>query len=80
MMTQPCCRFCRCCCCCCCSSPPGAQFIECCDIVLTADLVAVCRHEPDISNTTNANDLYPNRVSTFADVSLVPCWTLCWCT
>jgi hypothetical protein len=31
--------------------------------VLTADLVPVCRHEPLISNTTNADDLFPTKVS-----------------
>jgi glycerophosphoryl diester phosphodiesterase len=41
----------------------GAQFIECCDIVLTADLVPICRHEPLISGTTNANEVFPDRVS-----------------
>jgi hypothetical protein len=63
-----------CCCCLCC--PPallGAQFIECCDIVLTADLVPVCRHEPVISNTTNADQLFPDRVSPAASQGVPRC-------
>ena len=32
----------------------GADFIE-CDVVLTKDLVPVCRHEPLLSDTTDAD-------------------------
>ncbi|KAL6756850.1 glycerophosphoryl diester phosphodiesterase family protein [Haematococcus lacustris] len=42
----------------------GADFIE-CDIVLTKDLVPVCRHEPWLSGTTNAMALFPDKVATY---------------
>lgn len=35
----------------------GADMIE-CDMVLTKDLQILCRHEPLLSGTTNADDYY----------------------
>ncbi|KAG2422623.1 hypothetical protein HXX76_010404 [Chlamydomonas incerta] len=43
----------------------GADFIECCDVVLTKDYVPICRHEPLLSNTTNADDVFPTRKKTY---------------
>lgn len=43
---------------CCCSQ--GAHFIE-CDVVLTRDCQPICRHEPDISQTTDALKKFPDR-------------------
>ena len=37
----------------------GADFIE-CDVVLTKDCHPICRHEPDISQTTDAIAKFPN--------------------
>lgn len=37
----------------------GADFIE-CDVVLTKDLVPVCRHEPLVSGTTDADIKFPS--------------------
>ncbi|KAK9806395.1 hypothetical protein WJX73_000879 [Symbiochloris irregularis] len=39
----------------------GADFIE-CDVVLTKDCKPICRHEPDISQTTDAMQKYPGRM------------------
>ncbi|KAG2435711.1 hypothetical protein HXX76_006909 [Chlamydomonas incerta] len=39
----------------------GADFIE-CDVVLTKDLVPVCRHEPLVSGTTDADAKFPNLI------------------
>lgn len=36
----------------------GADFIECCDVVVTKDLQLVCRHEPEINGTTDAWDKF----------------------
>lgn len=47
----------------CASIHAGADFIE-CDVVLTKDLVPVCRHEPWLAGTTDAKDKFPDRVST----------------
>ena len=33
------------------------------DCVLTKDGHLVMRHEPNLSNTTNASDLFPDRIS-----------------
>lgn len=38
----------------------GADFIE-CDVVLTKDCKPICRHEPDISQTTDAMLKFPYR-------------------
>ncbi|GLI69023.1 hypothetical protein VaNZ11_013562 [Volvox africanus] len=38
----------------------GADFIE-CDVVLTADLVPLCRHEPNLINSTDAVAKFPER-------------------
>lgn len=35
----------------------GADFIE-CDVVVTLDLQLICRHEPDLNDTTNAMELF----------------------
>jgi glycerophosphoryl diester phosphodiesterase len=35
----------------------GADFIE-CDVVVTKDLQLVCRHEPNLNDTTNAWQLF----------------------
>eukprot|EP00798_Chlamydomonas_sp_ICE-L_P022225 gene22225-29290_t len=42
----------------------GADFIE-CDVILTKDLKPVCRHEPNLSNTTNADVVFPNMIRTY---------------
>ncbi|PNH12368.1 Glycerophosphoryl diester phosphodiesterase, partial [Tetrabaena socialis] len=42
----------------------GAHFIE-CDVVLTKDLVPVCRHEPNLLNTTDAQHKFPDRMRTY---------------
>jgi glycerophosphoryl diester phosphodiesterase len=42
----------------------GADFFE-CDTVLTKDGVLVCRHEPNLSNTTNADSVFPDRIKTY---------------
>ncbi|KAG2435712.1 hypothetical protein HXX76_006910 [Chlamydomonas incerta] len=39
----------------------GADFIE-CDVVLTKDLVPVCRHEPLLSGTTDADAKFPSLI------------------
>lgn len=41
----------------------GADFIE-CDVVPTKDCKLICRHEPDLSATTNANKKFPKLVRT----------------
>jgi len=41
----------------------GADFIE-CDVVLTKDLVPICRHSPWLSNSTNADELFKDRITT----------------
>lgn len=41
----------------------GADFIE-CDVVLTKDFVPLCRHSPWLSNSTNADTVFPNRITT----------------
>eukprot|EP01023_Acetabularia_acetabulum_P045916 TRINITY_DN4682_c1_g1_i1.p1 TRINITY_DN4682_c1_g1~~TRINITY_DN4682_c1_g1_i1.p1 ORF type:complete len:543 (-),score=61.04 TRINITY_DN4682_c1_g1_i1:495-2123(-) len=41
----------------------GAHFIE-CDVVLTQDLVPICRHEPNIINTTDAALKFPQKITT----------------
>lgn len=38
----------------------GADFIE-CDVVLTKDCQPICRHEPDISHTTDALMKFPTQ-------------------
>ena len=45
--------------------PSGADFIECCDVVLTKDYVPICRHEPLLSNTTNADSVFPTKKRTY---------------
>ncbi|KAG2491260.1 hypothetical protein HYH03_010466 [Edaphochlamys debaryana] len=42
----------------------GADFIE-CDVVLTRDLVPVCRHEPLLSGTTDADQKFPDRIRSY---------------
>lgn len=42
----------------------GADFIE-CDIVLTKDCELICRHEPLVSGTTNADQVFPDRVRNY---------------
>ncbi|KXZ42399.1 hypothetical protein GPECTOR_152g54 [Gonium pectorale] len=42
----------------------GADFIE-CDVVLTKDLVPVCRHEPLVSATTDADAKFPEKNTTY---------------
>jgi glycerophosphoryl diester phosphodiesterase len=42
----------------------GADFIE-CDVLLTRDLAPICRHDPDLNVTTNAADLFPDRINTY---------------
>ena len=42
----------------------GADFIE-CDIALTNDCNLVCRHEPLLSGTTNADELFPERITSY---------------
>ncbi|KAK9787116.1 hypothetical protein WJX73_005239 [Symbiochloris irregularis] len=37
----------------------GAHFVE-CDVVLTKDCQAICRHEPDVSQTTDALHKFPH--------------------
>lgn len=44
----------------CTAPPPGADFIE-CDVVLTADLVPLCRHEPNLASSTDALAKFPDR-------------------
>jgi len=36
-----------------------------CDAVLTRDLHLICRHEPNINDTTNAWDLFPDKAATY---------------
>ncbi|GLC38973.1 hypothetical protein PLESTM_000801600, partial [Pleodorina starrii] len=42
----------------------GADFIE-CDVVLTADLVPLCRHEPNLVGSTDAATKFPDRWRTY---------------
>jgi len=42
----------------------GVDFIE-CDVVITKDLVLVCRHEPWLSTTTDAMSVYPESIKTY---------------
>ena len=42
----------------------GADIIE-CDVVLTKDLHGLCRHDVELSNTTNAQRLFSSRVATY---------------
>ncbi|KXZ56753.1 hypothetical protein GPECTOR_1g679 [Gonium pectorale] len=42
----------------------GADFIE-CDVVLTADLVPLCRHEPNLLGSTDAADKFPDRLRSY---------------
>ncbi|KAG2448316.1 hypothetical protein HYH02_006900 [Chlamydomonas schloesseri] len=42
----------------------GADFIE-CDVVLTRDLVPLCRHEPDLASSTDALAKFPDRRRTY---------------
>ena len=42
----------------------GADFIE-CDVILTRDLVPICRHEADLNLTTDAAVKFPHRVNTY---------------
>jgi len=42
----------------------GADFIE-CDVVLTKDLVPICRHEPNLIDTTNVELLFPELKTTY---------------
>lgn len=42
----------------------GADFIE-CDVVPTKDCKLICRHEPDLSGTTNALALFPELKTTY---------------
>jgi glycerophosphoryl diester phosphodiesterase len=42
----------------------GADFIE-CDVILTRDLVPICRHEADLNLTTNVAVKFPDRVNTY---------------
>ena len=42
----------------------GADFIE-CDVVLTSDCGLVCRHDSLLSNTTNADALFPERTAAY---------------
>ncbi|GMH40885.1 hypothetical protein BSKO_08789 [Bryopsis sp. KO-2023] len=42
----------------------GADFIE-CDVVLTKDLVPVCRHEPDVKDTTDGAEKFADRMTTY---------------
>lgn len=42
----------------------GADFIE-CDVVLTKDLVPICRHEPDLNDTTDAFSKFPDLLTTY---------------
>ena len=42
----------------------GADFIE-CDVVLTSDCGLICRHEPLLSDTTNAQELFPTRATSY---------------
>ena len=46
------------------SSLQGADFIE-CDVTLTSDCNLVCRHEPLLSGTTNADELFHDRATTY---------------
>jgi glycerophosphoryl diester phosphodiesterase len=41
----------------------GADFVE-CDVHLTADLAPICRHDADLSATTDAAERFPERVTT----------------
>lgn len=45
-----------------CASVQGADFIE-CDVVLSADCNLICRHEPLLSNTTNADNVLPEHMN-----------------
>jgi len=38
----------------------GADYLE-CDVHLTADLFPICRHDPDLSTTTDAREQFPDR-------------------
>ncbi|KAG2442547.1 hypothetical protein HXX76_002633 [Chlamydomonas incerta] len=42
----------------------GADFIE-CDVVLTSDLVPLCRHEPNLASSTDALAKFPDRRRTY---------------
>ncbi|KAL4451383.1 hypothetical protein ABPG77_009455 [Micractinium sp. CCAP 211/92] len=42
----------------------GADFIE-CDVVPTKDCKLICRHEPELTGTTDAAAKFPDRVQTF---------------
>jgi len=42
----------------------GADFIE-CDMVLTRDLVPICRHEPNLSESTDAPQKFPSKARTY---------------
>ncbi|GFR41047.1 hypothetical protein Agub_g1481, partial [Astrephomene gubernaculifera] len=42
----------------------GADFIE-CDVVLTADLVPLCRHEPNLEGSTDAAAKFPHRRTSY---------------
>lgn len=37
----------------------GAHFVE-CDVVLTKDCQPICRHEPEVSGTTDALHKFPH--------------------
>eukprot|EP00892_Ulva_mutabilis_P008511 jgi/Ulvmu1/6031/UM027_0006.1 len=42
----------------------GADFIE-CDVVVTKDLKLICRHEPLLSGTTDADAKFPDRITAY---------------
>lgn len=55
----------------------GADFIE-CDVVVTKDLQLICRHEPNINDTTNAWEQF--RRGVVSSVSGELCCSSCHCS